>query len=55
MITLEKALLHTCPYKLPSSRAEEYLGYRPIVSFADGCNRGVAWLEFAGYPVRGVQ
>jgi nucleoside-diphosphate-sugar epimerase len=53
-ITLEKALLHTCGYKLPWSRAEECLGYRPVVSFAEGCRRSVAWLEFAGYPVGGA-
>jgi 2-alkyl-3-oxoalkanoate reductase len=54
-VTLEKALLHTCAYKLPWSRAEEWLGYRPVVSFDEGCRRGVEWLEFAGYPVRGAQ
>ena len=54
-VTLEKALLHTCAHKLPWSRAEECLGYRPVVSFAEGCRRGVAWLEFAGYPVRGAR
>ena len=54
-VTLEKALLHTCTYKLPWSKAEERLGYRPVVSFAEGCRRGVAWLEFAGYPVQGAR
>ena len=54
-INLEKALLHTCAYKLPWSKAEELLGYRPVVSFAEGCRRGVAWLGFAGYPVLGAR
>ena len=54
-VTLEKALLHTCAYKLPWAKAEEWLGYRPVVSFADGCSRGVEWLEFAGYPIRGAR
>jgi len=52
-VTLEKALLHTCAYKLPWSKARQDLGYQPLVSFADGCRRSVAWLDFAGYPVHG--
>lgn len=51
-VTLEKALLHTCAYKLPWSRAQQGLGYQPVVSFAEGCRRSLAWLKFAGYPVR---
>ena len=54
-VSLEKALLHTCAYKLPWAKAEEWLGYRPVVSFAEGCRRGVEWLEFAGYPVKGAR
>lgn len=52
-VTLEKALLHTCAYQLPWSKAQRTLGYQPVVSFSEGCRRSVAWLEFAGYPVLG--
>jgi nucleoside-diphosphate-sugar epimerase len=49
--TLEQALLHTCAYRLPSSRARSVLGYEPIVPFVDACRRSIEWLRFAGYPV----
>jgi nucleoside-diphosphate-sugar epimerase len=49
--TREMALLHGCRYKLPSTKAERALGYRPPVSFADACRRSIGWLAFAGYPV----
>jgi nucleoside-diphosphate-sugar epimerase len=49
--TLEQALLHTCGYRLPSSRARSILGYEPIVPFIEACRRSVEWLRFAGYPV----
>lgn len=49
--TLEMSLLHQCSYKLPSEKARKLLGYQPIVSFAEGCRRTIAWLAFAGYPV----
>jgi nucleoside-diphosphate-sugar epimerase len=49
--TLEMSLLHQCRYKLPSERASSALGYEPIVSFAEGCRRTIAWLAFVGYPV----
>jgi nucleoside-diphosphate-sugar epimerase len=49
--SLERALLHRCRVKLPWDKARERLGYAPIVSFAEGCRRSVAWLEFADYPV----
>jgi nucleoside-diphosphate-sugar epimerase len=52
-ISLEKALLQQCQVKLPLAKARTILGYEPIVSFAEGCRRSVAWLEFAGYPVVG--
>jgi nucleoside-diphosphate-sugar epimerase len=50
--TLERALLYGCRYKLPDGKARRLLGYRPIVSFAEGCQRSVDWLASAGYPVR---
>lgn len=52
-VSREKALLHTCSHKLPWDAARSALGYEPETSFAEGCRRSVAWLEFAGYPVGG--
>jgi nucleoside-diphosphate-sugar epimerase len=49
--TLEMSLLYQCRYKLPSDKAARMLSYQPIVSFAEGCRRSVAWLDFAGYRV----
>ena len=51
-VSLEQAMLHTCSYKFPWDAARSLLGYQPETSFAEGCRRSVAWLEFAGYPVR---
>ena len=50
-VSREQALLHTCSHKLPWDTARSVLGYEPETSFAEGCRRSVAWLEFAGYPV----
>jgi nucleoside-diphosphate-sugar epimerase len=50
--TLEIALLHRCLYRLPHTKAGLILHYHPIVSFSEGCRRSIAWLAFAGYPVR---
>ena len=49
--TLEMSLLYRCSWKLPDTRARQRLGYRPVVSFAEGCRRTIGWLEFAGFPV----
>jgi nucleoside-diphosphate-sugar epimerase len=49
--TAEMTLLYQCRYKLLSQKAENLLGYKPLVSFAEGCRRSVAWLAFAGYPI----
>ena len=49
--SLERALLHTCGYKLPISKAVNMLGYAPEVPFKEGMVRSIAWLAFAGYPV----
>jgi predicted dehydrogenase/nucleoside-diphosphate-sugar epimerase len=51
VVSREMALLQQCRYRLPMAKAEALLGYRPVVSFEEGCRRSVAWLEFAGYPV----
>jgi nucleoside-diphosphate-sugar epimerase len=48
---LERTLLQTCAWKLPSDKAKRMLGYSPQVSFTEGCRRSVEWLRFAGYPV----
>ena len=48
----ELALLHSCRVRLPYSKAEALLGYRPLVDFEEACRRSIAWLDFAGYPVR---
>ena len=50
--TLEMALLYRCPYKLPHAKAQQVLGYEPVVSFAEASRRTLGWLEFSGYPVR---
>ena len=48
--TLEMSLLYRCAWKLPDARARRLLGYRPVVSFAEGCRRTIGWLGFAGFP-----
>lgn len=48
--TLEMSLLYRCTWKLPDTRARQLLGYRPVVSFAEGCRRTIGWLGFAGFP-----
>jgi nucleoside-diphosphate-sugar epimerase len=53
MMTQEMMMLYRCQYKLPFDKAAMVLGYKPIISFDDACRRSVAWLAFAGYPVRG--
>lgn len=53
-VTQEMALLYSCGYKLPATKAAEVLGWTPSVSFAEACRRTVGWLAFAGYPVRGA-
>jgi nucleoside-diphosphate-sugar epimerase len=49
--SLEMALLHQCPYKLPDVKARKMLGYQPPVTFNEACRRTVGWLLFAGYPI----
>ncbi len=50
--TLEMSLLYRCAWKLPDTRARRLLGYRPVVSFAEGCRRTIGWMGFAGFPVQ---
>jgi nucleoside-diphosphate-sugar epimerase len=37
---------------MPCSKAEKMLGYKPQTSFAEGMERSIGWLKFAGYPVK---
>jgi nucleoside-diphosphate-sugar epimerase len=48
----EMALLYGCRFKLPHAKASAVLGYRPLVTFEEGCRRTIEWLAFAGFPVR---
>jgi nucleoside-diphosphate-sugar epimerase len=50
----EMATLQQCAWKFPTQKAAEILGFKPGITFADGMNRTVSWLKFAGYPVSGV-
>jgi len=50
--TLEMTLLQQCRWQLDWSKAAAAIGYEPIVPAAEGMRRSIAWLRFAGYPVR---
>jgi 2-alkyl-3-oxoalkanoate reductase len=52
VISREMAMLYSCRYKLPHSKATRLLGYQPAVSFPEAVRRTVAWLAFAGYPIK---
>ena len=52
LLNYEVATLYSCEYKLPYRKAQEILGYEPIVGFADGCDRTLDWLELKGYSVK---
>jgi nucleoside-diphosphate-sugar epimerase len=51
-LNYEMAMLYSCQYKLPYQKAQKMLGYEPTVSFADGCDRTLDWLELKGYSIR---
>lgn len=51
-VTEEFAALHQCSVQLPWTKAASILGYQPTVSFAEGMERSIGWLAFAGYPVQ---
>jgi nucleoside-diphosphate-sugar epimerase len=38
---------HRCAWKLPTQRANQVLGLKPVVPFAEGLSRSVAWWRFA--------
>jgi nucleoside-diphosphate-sugar epimerase len=42
----EMGELLQCRWKLPHTKAEKRLGYRPPVTFAEGMRRSLAWLEW---------
>jgi 2-alkyl-3-oxoalkanoate reductase len=52
VISHEMAMLYSCQYKLPHMKATRILGYQPPVSFNEAIRRTVAWLAFAGYPIK---
>ena len=51
LITHEMAMLYQCQYKFFFEKARKILGYKPVVPFPEACQRTVAWLAFAGYPI----
>ncbi len=51
-VTLEMALLQSCRYKLPCTKAAKLLGYVPPVTFDQAMRRSIGWLSFADYPVK---
>lgn len=38
------AILQRSPYRLPDAKATQLLGYEPLVSVWDGCDRSIEWL-----------
>jgi nucleoside-diphosphate-sugar epimerase len=50
-VTMEMADLQQCSFKLPQAKAEHILGYKPILTFEEGCRRSIAWLRCTGFPV----
>ncbi len=44
VITQMMAELQQSQYKLPFTKAEKLLGYEPIISFYEGCDRSIKWL-----------
>ena len=51
-LTPELALLQQCTWKLPHDLAARRLGYVPLIPFAEGMRRSLAWLDFAGGGAR---
>ncbi len=52
--TLEMALLHRARHVPSWAKAQRVLGYDAPVAPEEGWRRTLAWLAFAGYPVRGA-
>jgi len=56
VVTQMMAELQQSQYKLPFSKAEQILSYKPVVSFNDGCRRSIEWLlECNQFHLRGVE
>jgi nucleoside-diphosphate-sugar epimerase len=51
-VTAEMAALQQCNWRMPCAKAEKLLGYQPKISFSEGMELSIAWLKFAGYPVK---
>lgn len=51
-LNYEMAMLYRCEYKLPYQKAQKMLGYEPTVSFMEGCDRTLDWLELKGYSIK---
>lgn len=51
MITKEMATLQKCQYHLPGNKAQEILGYKPIVAFEEGCQKTIHWLTSQDSPL----
>jgi nucleoside-diphosphate-sugar epimerase len=49
IVTREMTLLQQCQHKLPHAKASRLLGYDPHISFREGIDRTIGWLNFAGY------
>ena len=45
-------LQQQCKWKLPNAQAERILKYNPHVLFSEGMSHSLAWLDFAGFPVK---
>lgn len=52
LLSEEMTQLQLCAVQLPITKAERILGYQPTLSFAEGMQRSIGWLGFAGYPIR---
>lgn len=52
VVSEEITQLQLCSVRLPCTKAERILGYQPKVSFAEGMQRSIGWLKFAGYPIQ---
>ena len=44
IVTKEMALLQQSQYKLPFEKAKTMMGYEPVVSFEEACDRSIHWL-----------
>jgi nucleoside-diphosphate-sugar epimerase len=53
-VSAEIAALQQCQWVMPFTKAKKMLGYKPQISFAEGMERSIGWLKFAGYPVQNV-